>query len=114
MGKDLSVSVLLDFYGDLLTGKQRDALDLYYNKDFSLAEIAENSDISRQGVRDFLVRGEKQLREYDKNLDLVKKYSDIKKISDDIRDIIKKSSSASLGADRAQISALLDKINEII
>lgn len=46
--KDLSISMLMDFYGELLTPKQRDALDLYYNQDFSLAEIAQHMDISRQ------------------------------------------------------------------
>lgn len=77
MSKDLSISVLMDFYGELLTDKQRDTLDLYYNRDYSLAEIAENLDISRQGVRDFIKRGEKQLREFEDKLGMVKKYNGI-------------------------------------
>ncbi len=77
MSKDLSVSVLMDFYGELLTDKQRDTLDLYYNRDYSLAEIAEDLDISRQGVRDFIKRGEKQLYEFEEKLGMVKKYDKI-------------------------------------
>lgn len=77
MSKDLSISVLMDFYGGLLTQKQRDSLELYYEQDCSLAEIAVDMDISRQGVRDFIKRGEKQLYEFEEKLELVKKYNDI-------------------------------------
>ena len=77
MSKDLSISVLMDFYGGLLTEKQRDSLELYYDQDCSLAEIAEDMDISRQGVRDFIKRGEKQLYEFEEKLGLVKKYTNI-------------------------------------
>ena len=51
MSKDLNFSVLLDFYGTLLTPRQLDIMDLYYNEDLSLAEIAEDIGITRQGVR---------------------------------------------------------------
>jgi predicted DNA-binding protein YlxM (UPF0122 family) len=77
MAKNLSVSVLMDFYGGLLTDKQKEALELYYNQDFSLAEIAENMDISRQGVRDFIKRGEKQLTDFEEGLGLLKRFSQI-------------------------------------
>lgn len=50
------MSLLFDFYGELLTGRQRDFFDLYYNENLSLSEIAENAGISRQGVRDVIVR----------------------------------------------------------
>ena len=56
MSKDLTVSYLLDFYGDVLTDKQRDVMEQYYNDDLSLAEIAENFGITRQGVRDAIKR----------------------------------------------------------
>ena len=52
MAKKWEVSYLLDFYGDVLTEKQRDVMVQYYNDDYSLAEIAENFGITRQGVRD--------------------------------------------------------------
>ncbi len=77
MSKDLSISVLMDFYGELLTDKQKDTLELYYDRDYSLAEIAEDMDISRQGVRDFIKRGEKQLYEFEEKLEMVKKYNSI-------------------------------------
>lgn len=77
MSKDLSISVLMDFYGGLLTDKQKDSLELYYDQDCSLAEIAEDMNISRQGVRDFIKRGEKQLYEFEERLELVKKYNNI-------------------------------------
>ncbi len=77
MSKDLSISVLMDFYGELLTDKQKDTLELYYDRDYSLAEIAQDMDISRQGVRDFIKRGEKQLYEFEEKLEMVKKYNNI-------------------------------------
>ena len=63
MGKNLEISLLLDFYGEMLTEKQRDVVELYYNEDLSLAEIAENYGISRQGVRDVIVRAEAAMTE---------------------------------------------------
>ena len=50
--KDLEVSLLLDFYGELLSPEKREAARLYFDEDLSLAEIAKNTDITRQGVRD--------------------------------------------------------------
>ncbi len=84
MGKDLTISMLLDFYRHLLTDKQIDALDLYYNQDLSLAEIAEHLGITRQGVRDNIKRGEKQLFEYEKELGLAGKFSRITQKCDNI------------------------------
>ena len=57
------MTMLFDFYGDILTERQRELFDLYYNEDLSLAEIAENCGISRQGVRDVIVRAEAILTE---------------------------------------------------
>ena len=69
------MSMLFDFYGELLTEKQKELFDLYYNEDLSLTEIAEHAGISRQGVRDAIVRSETILRETEDRLGLVKKYS---------------------------------------
>ncbi len=74
MAKDLSIALLLDFYGELLTEKQAAALDLYYNQDLSLAEIAEPMAITRQGVRDFIKRGERQLVELEEKLGLAARF----------------------------------------
>lgn len=78
MAKNLEIAYLLDFYGDMLTEKQRNAADLYYNDDLSLAEIAEDSDISRQGVRDNIKRAEQILTELESKLGLAKRFSDMK------------------------------------
>ncbi len=61
MPKDLNYSRLLDLYGKMLTEKQSDALDFYYNEDLSLSEISENLNISRQGAMDIIHRAQNQL-----------------------------------------------------
>ena len=71
--KDLNVGFLLDFYGDVLTERRRDALDFYYNNDMSLSEIAEEMGISRQGVRDLIKKAEEELLFYEEKLGLAKK-----------------------------------------
>ena len=60
--EELGLSLLFDYYGDLLTEKQRTCFDLYYNQDLSLGEIAQEAGISRQGVHDSLSRAEAALR----------------------------------------------------
>ena len=57
------MAMLYDFYGDVLTDRQKEFYDLYYNEDLSLGEIAENYGITRQGVRDVIVRAEAALTE---------------------------------------------------
>ena len=61
MDKNVEISLLLSFYGNILTDKQQEAVSLYYNEDLSLAEIASNVGITRQGVRDAIKRAECQL-----------------------------------------------------
>ena len=71
MAKDLKFSSLLDIYGGVLTDKQREMLELYYNEDLSLSEIAANEGISRQGVRDSIKRGEEALSDLDDKIGVV-------------------------------------------
>lgn len=71
--KDLTFSVLLDYYGPVLTEKQRAILTEYYDQDLSLAEIAENYGITRQGVRDAIKHGEATLTEMEQNLGYAEK-----------------------------------------
>lgn len=77
MAKDLKISYLLDFYGDMLTEKQREVIDAYYNEDLSLAEIAEEWSITRQGVRDAIKRAEQQLTEMEERLGLARRFQGI-------------------------------------
>lgn len=74
MEKKLKITMLYDFYGQLLTKRQRDILDLYYNHDLSLGEIGKNINISRQGVFDSIKRTEKILQGYEDKLQLYKHY----------------------------------------
>ena len=85
MSKNLEISVLLDYYGGMLTDKQRDVIDLYYNQDLSLAEIAEHEKISRQGVRDNIKRGEAYLTELEENLHLAKQTVSLLALLEDIQ-----------------------------
>ena len=64
----IAQTLLLDYYGELLTRKQRLYCDLYYNQDYSLTEIAEETGISRQGVHDALLHAEAALREFERIL----------------------------------------------
>ena len=68
------MTMLFDFYGDILTPRQRELFDLYYNEDLSLAEIAENCGISRQGVRDVIVRAEAAMNELEDKTGLLKRF----------------------------------------
>lgn len=71
--KNLEITILLDYYGGVLTEKQREVIELYYEDDLSLSEIAEHSGITRQGVRDAIKRGENTMLELEENLGFVKK-----------------------------------------
>ena len=82
------MTMLYDFYGNLLTDKQKDLFDLYYNEDLSLSEIADNIGITRQGVRDGIMRSEHMLRDTEDKLGLVKRYSNIQGSLDSIQDAI--------------------------
>ena len=77
MAKDLKISFLLDFYGEMLTQKQREVIEYYYNDDLSLAEIADNEGITRQGVRDSIKRAEGILLDLEDRLGLAKKFRTI-------------------------------------
>lgn len=68
------MTMLYDFYGELLTERQQEFFDLYYNEDLSLAEIAENYGISRQGVRDVIVRAEGIMTEMEDKTGIIKRF----------------------------------------
>ncbi len=78
MERNFEVSTLLDFYGELLTVNQRQILDLYYNEDLSLSEIADNEGITRQGVRDTIKKAEAKLFDMEKKLELFNKFNNMR------------------------------------
>ena len=73
LDEKVKMSMLFEFYGELLTEKQYEFIDDYYNNDLSLSEIAENNGITRQAVRDIIKKGEKKLFEYEEKLTFMKR-----------------------------------------
>ena len=73
----MEIALLFDFYGEMLTDKQRDVIELYYEDDLSLSEIAENEGITRQGVRDSIKRAETQLLEMEERLGLARRFREV-------------------------------------
>ena len=86
------MTMLFDFYGELLTDRQKEFFDLYYNEDLSLAEIAENYGISRQGVRDVIVRAEGIMTEMEDKTGIIKRFHLMQKqlnsVSEDVARIV--------------------------
>ena len=76
--KNLNISLLLDFYGDILSERQNEMLSIYYNDDCSLSEIADAFSISRQGVRSVLKKGETILSEMENKLQLASRFIKIR------------------------------------
>ena len=73
MERKVQISILCELYGKLLTKKQCEFINDYYNNDLSLSEIAENNNITRQAVRDMIKKGEKKLFEYEEKLEFMKR-----------------------------------------
>lgn len=112
--KNLNISTLLDYYGNMITDKQREAMEYYYNEDYSLSEISEHLGITRQGVRDNIKRGEVYLLELDEKLKFSEKFQkvsnlaeEISSLSDNIRRVNLENSAIT------QIDKLAKKISEM-
>ena len=86
----LMQSMLLDFYGELLTEKQRECYDLHYNEDLSLSEIAEQCGISRQGVWDNIRRAEASLKEIEEKTGLIRRFTQTRSGLEDLRQRLEK------------------------
>ena len=112
------MAMLYDFYGDLLTDRQKEFYDLYYNEDLSLAEIAENYGITRQGVRDVIVRAEAYLTEIEDKTGLIRWFhtmqSQLREIADCVRQVTdlndKRLGSDELEVLASRIQSLTDKL----
>jgi len=109
------MALLYDFYGDTLTDRQKEFYDLYYNEDLSLSEIAENYGISRQGVRDVIVRAEAALTELEDKTGIIRRFhvmqDQLKGIQADVEAISKRN--AQLYQDN-EIEALTDSIGSVL
>ena len=82
--KNLEFSLLLDYYAPALTDKQRDILTMYYNEDLSLAEIAEQSGISRQAVWDNIRRAEAALQDIEEKTGLIRRFQETRRTLDEL------------------------------
>ena len=82
MSIDVNMSLLLDFYGETLSEKQKEAMELFYNGDLSLSEIAEITGITRQGVRDRIVKSEQILTDLENKLGLASRFGNVSKTVD--------------------------------
>lgn len=121
MAKNLDISYLMDIYGECLTEKQRSFIDYYYNDDLSLSEIAENENITRQGVRDSIKRAESTLLDLEGKLGFARKYSELGKCLDDISECADKiydfnlttNVSKDINDNVAKIKALCEYLNRM-
>ncbi len=75
--KNMKISYLLDFYGEVLDSHIRAVMNAYYDDDLSLSEIAEGEGISRQGVRHLIKKGEEQLLFWEERLGLARRHGEI-------------------------------------
>lgn len=115
--KMIEISMLYDFYGQLLTEKQRELLKLHHEDNYSLSEIAAEYGISRQGVHDAVKKAEKALHEYESKLGLISKFTAaekaVKNADSEIDRLIRENSRNRQLSDRLRhIKSMIDKIND--
>lgn len=119
MEKNMELSLLLDFYGELLSEKVRKATELYYNDDLSLSEVAEDMGITRQGVRDLIKRAEGNLYGYEQKLGLYKRFVEMQKGLTSLKDsLVKTKSLLDNESEKSEIdkeiSGMIDLVDELI
>lgn len=109
------ISMLLDFYGLMLTQRQYEIMDLHYNNDYSLAEIAEQLNISRQGVYDNIKRGREALNELEIKLGLVNKFGEQRAKAKELLNLIGEIDKTKLDEkDQSKLFLVTEGIKEII
>lgn len=89
MDDRIEISLLMDFYGKLLTEKQILILEQYYNMDLSLSEIAENQNTSRQAIHDLIKRCYRTLTDYEEKLNLLANSVKDEEVKDQLRTLLK-------------------------
>ena len=115
--KNVRISDLLDYYGKMLTEKQRGFIELYYNEDLSLAEIAEHESITRQGVRDSIKHGEQILFELEEKLGFAEKAHIYYELNEKVRmlahDIHRVCGGSNSGVKAAEIERLMTQYKDL-
>ena len=112
MEKRVELSLLMDFYGPLLTEHRRQVLEMYLNEDMGLQEIADALGISRQGVHEAVKTASNQLQKYEDTLGIVRRYTGIRREVAKCREALSKAASEGEKA-IAEARAALDRIDGI-
>mgnify|MGYP002508956482 CR=1 FL=1 len=108
------MTMLFDFYGELLTAKQKEYFDLHYNADYSLGEIAEMTGISRQGVWDIIKRAEETLRKTEEKTGLIRRFHTMKQQLQQVREDAVRLREISFDLEHAELERLSAKVLESV
>lgn len=108
--KSLEIGYLLDFYGEMLNDRRRTVLEMYYNEDMSLSEIAESLGITRQGARDLIKKAGDELLLFEEKLGMAQKFRALYDCTDRAEEILKKDGCD----DRTSLLRILSEIRQII
>ena len=111
--KDMKISLLLDFYGDVLSGRRLEIMKMYYDEDLSLSEIAEITGISRQGVRDSVKKSESELTKLEQTLNLAGRFDKVRSELDLIAEEIENISATCTDDARCKLETVSGKIREL-
>lgn len=114
MDRVFEISMLLDFYGELLTARQREALEQYYNMDLSFSEIADNTGITRQAVYDNIKRGKESLVKLEGKLGLAKRFMEIKEHIKKISDVLENTANNDMNSINISIEQAKTLVQQII
>jgi predicted DNA-binding protein YlxM (UPF0122 family) len=111
MEERVEISILLDLYGELLTDKQKEIMNLYYNDDFSLSELSEMCNTSRQAIHDIIKRCHKILLDYEAKLKLMEKSNDIGNMKTELLlNLIKAKKSNNIDT----LNSIIDKLIDLV
>lgn len=112
MDKNIEIGILYQYYKDLLSEKQSEAIEQYYIEDLSLTEIAENMDISKQAVSNNIKRAERDLLEFEEKLELYRKNVELNSSLNDLSQLVKKiTDDKSYKLINEKISYMISKLN---
>lgn len=106
-------AMLFDFYGELLTDKQREYYDLHYNEDYSLGEISEQKKITRQGVWDIIRRAENIMRLTEEKTGLIRRFEELRAEVAEIEGLVDRLREKSSGESAQLADKVLDKLHSL-